>query len=285
MIQNDALQFPLASKIWRIEHAKRPKTPKKNCNELFQLFNFRFDIERTESSSFFVSFHSFFASFFFALFAFAVDFPFVGHRKMALYKHHLRSSVRFFIAPQATNQRQAYRELSSPTLSPTPSSSASAHETSKEKQLSPTRHSPYTRHNQTVDWLQFCIFTNFRFCNARRMWHEQRQYFLCLTSCVGRRNFRAKAKVFLSPSRYLNLLSLCVAHIERKPSWVLFRPVDEIMLAQLSSDTLRRCMLDRLSHSPRSSPLFDGSGYNFVGIGQITHEAHKKYEYIKPERK
>lgn len=218
-----------------------PKCKRKTATNFFQLFNFRFDIERTESSSFFVSFHSYF---FLLSLRLLLAFRSLAIAKWVYVKHHLRSSVRFFIAPQATNQRQAHRELSS-TTPPTPSSSASAHETSKEKQLSLTRHSPYTHTPQPNSGL-ITILHLHTFSVLQRPTHVARTttIFRMFDQLCRSPRFSAKSKSFpLSLRRTSNENSIEFFALSTKFYWrnfclILF--ADECLIVSLPFPTFLR---------------------------------------------
>lgn len=256
----------------------------KNCNELFPVVQFPFcnrPTDRTNEKQL-----SFFVSFQFFCVRFCVE-PLSGlfvcwlarRRQMALYKHHLRSSVRFFIAPQATTGTNSARRM----------------ETSKEKQLSSARHKGKrkrigtldTRHNLTVDWLQFCILgTHFRFCHVTDACDTNNDNISHVWPVVSVATQFGQKQKFSSFS--LSRLPSIVHWTQN--SIAIF---DEIVLAQLLSDPLSSQM--NASFVSRISPNFPGVGvrrWKWIQFrrhwARITNEAHKKNENVygrKPGRK
>lgn len=148
MILNDALQFPLASNMaHRAHRTTRNAKKRKTATNFFQLFNFRYDIERTDSSSFFVSFHVF-PDFFSLPFSPVSTFPFAVDSSVArllvgtfvvvrwLYINIICGHLCGFFHCTTSNEATTGSRTVLLSPPPTPSLSTSVHETSKEKQLS-----------------------------------------------------------------------------------------------------------------------------------------------------
>lgn len=176
MIQNDALQFPLASNMAHRAHRTTRNAKEKlqrtfsSCSISVMTSN---ELIAARSSSHFMFFPLFLSlvSTLFSVCCWLSSHPlagsFVRRCQMALYKHHLRSSVRFFsLHRKPTKQRQAVVQ------------SCCRRHRRHHYQRQRTKHQKRsswvrpdtdrsTRHNQTVSWLQFCICGHLRFCNER----------------------------------------------------------------------------------------------------------------------